>query len=93
MLRAKLTEAQVLAAFRHLTRGPVRRYELPRLCALAFVIENALGGGVTRSPAIDPLGKGLSSLMLDDRAARLIAPPGWSRRPAGRAARLIAPPD
>lgn len=64
VLRAKLTEAQVLAAFRHLTPGPVRRYELPKLRALNFVIENALGGGVTRSLAIDPHGKGLSSLLL-----------------------------
>ncbi len=63
-LREKLTTDRVLAAFRHLTPGPVRRYELPKLRALNFVIENALGGGVTRSLAIDPHGKGLSSLML-----------------------------
>ena len=64
MLREKLTEARVLAAYRHLTPGPVRRYELPKLRALNFVIENVLGGGVTRSLAIDPHGKGLSSLIL-----------------------------
>jgi hypothetical protein len=64
ILREQLTEARVLAAFRHLTPGPVRRYELPRLRALNFVIENVLGGGVTRSLRIDPHGKALSSLML-----------------------------
>ena len=64
ILREKLTEQRVLAAYRHLTAGPVRRYELPKLRALNFVIENVLGGGVTRSLAIDPHGKGLSSLIL-----------------------------
>jgi len=44
--------------------GPVKRYELPKLQALNFVIEEALGGGVTRSLAQDAHGKSLSSLML-----------------------------
>ena len=60
----KLTPERVLAHFRHLTPGPVHRYELPQLRALNFVLENALGGGVTRSLAIDPHGKSLSALML-----------------------------
>ena len=64
VLRRELTEARVAAAFAHLTAGPVRRYELPQLRALNFVIEGALGGGVTRSLAIDPHGKALSALML-----------------------------
>ena len=45
--------------------GPVTRYELPKLKALNFVIENALGGGVTVSLAQDMHGKSLSFLMLD----------------------------
>jgi hypothetical protein len=64
VLHRELTAARVLDHFRHLTPGPVRRYELPQLKALNFVIENALGGGVTRSLAIDPHGKSLSALML-----------------------------
>ena len=64
VLRRELTPERVLAHFCHLTTGPVRRYELPQLRALNFVIENALGGGVTRSLAIDPHGKSLSTLML-----------------------------
>ena len=64
VLRRELTPERVLAHFRHLATGPVRRYELPQLRALNFVIENALGGGVTRSLAIDPHGKSLSTLML-----------------------------
>ncbi|TDR92918.1 AtuA-related protein [Enterovirga rhinocerotis] len=63
-LVAELTVDRVAEAFGHITRGPIRRYELPKLHALNFVIEGALGGGVTRSLAQDPHGKGLSSLML-----------------------------
>ena len=64
ILREQLTEERVMEAFAHITKGPVRRYELPRLQALNFVIEGALGGGVTRSLAQDAHGKSLSSLML-----------------------------
>jgi hypothetical protein len=64
ILREQLTEERVMQAFAHIAKGPVRRYELPKLQALNFVIEGALGGGVTRSLAQDPHGKSLSSLML-----------------------------
>ena len=64
ILREQLTEERVMQAFAHLAKGPVRRYELPKLRALNFVIERALGGGVTRSLALDAHGKSLSSLML-----------------------------
>ena len=64
ILRTQLTSERVMAAFAHLARGPIRRYELPRLQALNFVIDHALGGGVTRSLAQDAHGKSLSSLML-----------------------------
>jgi hypothetical protein len=40
------------------------RYALPQLGALNFVLERALGGGVTRSLALDAHGKGLSSALL-----------------------------
>lgn len=65
LLRRELTEERVMAAYRHLAQGPVRRYDLPRLRALNFVIDNALAGGVTRSIRIDPHGKSLSSLILE----------------------------
>lgn len=42
----------------------VRRYELPGLGALNFVVEGALEGGVTRSLALDPHGKTLGSQLL-----------------------------
>ena len=49
ILREQLTAERVMAAYAGLAQGPVRRYELPNLRALNFVIEGALGGGVTRS--------------------------------------------
>ena len=41
------------------------RYELPAISALNFVLKNALGGGVTRSLALDAHGKSLSSAILE----------------------------
>jgi len=64
VLCGQLTETRVMDAFAHIATGPVTRYELPKLMALNFVIEGALGGGVTRSLAQDAHGKSLSSLML-----------------------------
>ena len=64
VLRGQLTSERVMRAFAHLAKGPVRRYVLPKLRALNFVIEGALGGGVTRSLAQDAHGKSLSSLMM-----------------------------
>jgi len=64
ILREQLTETRVMDTFAPIATGPVRRYELPKLMALNFVIEGALGGGVTRSLAQDAHGKSLSSLML-----------------------------
>lgn len=63
-LRDVLTEERVLHAYRHVAKGPVRRYELRNLKAFNFVIENALGGGVTISLAQDIHGKSLSNIML-----------------------------
>ena len=46
-------------------KGEVVRYELDNLWALNFVMYDALGGGVTRSLAIDKHGKSLSSALLE----------------------------
>ncbi len=64
ILRTQLTSERVMATFAHIAKGPIRRYELPKLQALNFVIDHALGGGVTRALAQDAHGKSLSSLML-----------------------------
>ncbi len=64
LLLEKLTPERVMEAYAHLAQGPVRRYELPKLRALNFVIENALAGGVTRSLRQDAHGKSLSAVVL-----------------------------
>jgi hypothetical protein len=65
LLAEKVTAEMVAAHFAGIATGPIRRYELPNVSALNFVIEGALAGGVTRALALDPHGKSLSSLMLD----------------------------
>jgi hypothetical protein len=63
-LRAHASPARVKALFAGVADGDVARYELPQLGALNFVITRALGGGVTRSLALDAHGKSLSALLL-----------------------------
>ena len=60
-----VTAERVKAHFAGLVQGDVTRYELPQLAALNFVMTGALGGGVTRSLALDAHGKSLSSVLLD----------------------------
>jgi hypothetical protein len=60
-----VTAERVKAHFSELVRGDVTRYELPAIGALNFVLQRALGGGVTRSLALDAHGKSLSSALLD----------------------------
>lgn len=64
ILREQLTVEKVAHAYAEIAKGPITRYELPKLRALNFVIENALGGGVTVSLALDMHGKSLSFVML-----------------------------
>jgi hypothetical protein len=64
----QLTVARVTAHFAGLldpNAGPVRRYELPNVHALNFVLPGILKGGVTRSLAIDAHGKALGAALLD----------------------------
>jgi len=48
-----------------LVAGDVVRYELPLIGALNFVLYGVIGGGVTRTLALDPHGKSLSSALLE----------------------------
>lgn len=64
-LRRHLTPDAVRKHFDWVVQGDVLRYELPQLGALNFVMTKALGGGVTRSLALDPHGKCLSSYILE----------------------------
>ncbi|MEC5342220.1 hypothetical protein ABRZ24_06310 [Brenneria populi] len=65
LLKEKITPEKVKAWFADIVSGDVVRYELPAIGALNFVMYGALGGGVTRSLALDMHGKGLSSAILD----------------------------
>jgi hypothetical protein len=65
LIEAQVTSARVKAHFAGIVAGEVVRYELPNLGALNFVMQQALGGGVTRSLALDAHGKSLSSALLD----------------------------
>ncbi|HEV7260355.1 MAG TPA: hypothetical protein VGN82_21400 [Bosea sp. (in: a-proteobacteria)] len=60
-----VTPERVATHFAGILRGSVSRYEIPSLGALNFVLQRALGGGVTRSLALDTHGKSLSSALLD----------------------------
>lgn len=64
LLERELTAERVRAHFAGVVQGEVVRYALPQLGALNFVMQRALGGGVTRSLALDAHGKALSGVML-----------------------------
>src|SRR2546421_9538305 len=53
LLKEQVTAERVKAWFQEIVQGEVRRYELPKIGALNFVLFDALGGGVTRSLALD----------------------------------------
>ena len=64
-LREQVTAERVREHFSDIARGPVERYELPRLHALKFVLHDALAGGATRTLNLDVHGKALSSCLLE----------------------------
>ncbi|MBK1622163.1 AtuA-related protein [Afifella marina] len=63
-LATHVTAERVKEHFKGIVHGDVVRYELPSIGALNFVMYEALGGGVTRSLALDPHGKCLGSALL-----------------------------
>ena len=79
VLLAEVTAERVAALFAHRGVTLVTRYELPRLGALNFVIEDALEGGVNSSLALDTHGKSLSYLVLG-MEIRVPAGPGETRQ-------------
>jgi len=74
-LAEHVTAERVAAHFGASVRGTVERYELPGLGALNFVMHAALGGGVTRSLALDAHGKSLSCMLLEMDVPDTQAPP------------------
>lgn len=65
MLKELLTQEKVEEFFSEICLGGVTRYELDNICAFNFVMEQSLGGGVTRSLAIDKHGKSLGMALLE----------------------------
>lgn len=65
LLVERLTAERVAAHFGDLVQGSVVRYELPKVHGLNFVLDRALGGGVSMTLRADPHGKAYQSLILD----------------------------
>ncbi|WP_227816324.1 AtuA-related protein [Nitrogeniibacter aestuarii] len=61
----QVTEAAVMACYRHRHPSAVKRYLVPTLSACNFVIDDVLAGGVNNSLCLDRHGKGLSFLLLN----------------------------
>ncbi len=88
VLLAEVTAERVAALFAHRGVTQVTRYELPRLAALNFVIEDALEGGVNSSLGLDTHGKCLSYLVLGmDIRVPVESGEGLSAEPALQTAR------
>jgi hypothetical protein len=64
VLLKQVTEEEVRKVFRHRNPTAVRRYLLPKLGAMNFVLENMLDGGVNDSLNLDSHGKTLAFLLL-----------------------------
>jgi hypothetical protein len=64
LLEQWVTAERVKTHYQDMVQGPVERYVVAHLGALNFVLHDALGGGVTRSLALDAHGKCLSSAIL-----------------------------
>lgn len=56
-LRQILTPERVKEHFKEICRGEVKRYELPNLLALNFILHDSLGGGGSESLKTDAQGK------------------------------------
>ena len=57
LLAEQVTEARVLALFRHRGATRCRRYDLPLIHAFNFVVDDVLEGGVNGSLNLDGHGK------------------------------------
>ena len=65
VLVEQVTEARVAELFAHRHPTNVRRYLLPRLGAMNFVIDGVLDGGVNGALNLDAHGKALAFLLLE----------------------------
>ena len=65
LLVRHVTADRVKAHFAEMVDGEVTRYQLPEIGALNFVLKGVIGGGVTRTLALDAHRKSLSSALLE----------------------------
>jgi hypothetical protein len=65
VLREQLTEEKIYRFFQKNITRTVKRYEMDNIGALNFVIDGALGGGVSRNLCLDNYGKALAAAILD----------------------------
>lgn len=64
LLANQLTESRVLGLYAHRGASSVKRYDLPLLPAMNFVIDDVLEGGVNGSLNLDGHGKSNSFILL-----------------------------
>jgi hypothetical protein len=77
IIREQVTAARVAAVFEQYLEGGVKRWELPGLSALNFVLDGALGGrGGTSTLRYDPQGKSFGAMLLEISVA---VPAEWDR--------------
>lgn len=65
LIEKYVTADKVKDFFAEVVKGNVIRYDLPNIGALNFVLQNSLGGGVTRTLSLDAHGKSLCSALMD----------------------------
>ena len=82
LLVEQVTTQAVAAHFQHRQPKEVRRYLLPRLHAMNFVLDDVLDGGVNDALNLDAHGKALSFLLLE---LPIRVPKNFLHRLAGQA--------
>jgi hypothetical protein len=83
LLKEQLTASRVADFFAHVLSGDVRRWEVPGLHALNFLLADVLGGaGGTSTLRYDPQGKSYASMLL---TLSIAVPADWVPVPPGRA--------
>ena len=65
LLWNRLSTIAVKQYLAHLVKGEVKRFYLPGIHAMNFMLFEALDGGGTVSTRMDPLGKGIGQILLD----------------------------
>lgn len=71
-LKEFLTETFLMDYYQEICKGKITRYEVPGIKALNFVMENSLGGGVTKSLNVDRHGKSLGMALAETEIPKII---------------------